>query len=61
MDVSRSHPTTSIRGNVFGMTGMGMAIDAAPGLGYVAVVLVVEPWAFILASPSGSPVPKASP
>ncbi|GAB3190859.1 NAD(P)(+) transhydrogenase (Re/Si-specific) subunit beta [Hydrogenophaga aquatica] len=52
-----SHPTTSIRGNVFGMTGMGiaivttvgliatlaeqMAIDTAAGLGYVAVGLAV--------------------
>lgn len=52
-----SHPTTSIRGNVFGMTGMGiaivttvgliatlaeqMAIVTAAGLGYVAVGLAV--------------------
>lgn len=52
-----SHPTTSIRGNVFGMTGMAiamlttvgliatlaqqMAVDTAAGLGYVAVGLAV--------------------
>jgi len=52
-----SHPTTSIRGNVFGMTGMGIAIvttvgliatladqmqlDTASGLGYVLAALVV--------------------
>jgi NAD(P) transhydrogenase subunit beta len=48
-----SHPTTSIRGNVFGMAGMGIAVlttaalivelssDAAQGMVYVLVALVV--------------------
>jgi len=52
-----SHPTTSIRGNVFGMTGMGiailttvgliatlaeqMALNTAAGLGYVALGLAI--------------------
>ena len=46
-----SHPTTSIRGNVFGMTGMAIAVlttvalivklGSAPGLPYVLGALVV--------------------
>ncbi|RDI01688.1 NAD(P) transhydrogenase subunit beta [Caldimonas thermodepolymerans] len=48
-----SHPTTSIRGNIFGMVGMAIAIlttaalivklsgQAAPGMGYVLAGLVV--------------------
>jgi hypothetical protein len=42
MDVSRSHPTNSIRGNVFGITGMGMAAVC------IAVDVVVESWDFNL-------------
>jgi NAD/NADP transhydrogenase beta subunit len=47
-----SHPTTSIRGNVFGMTGMAIAVlttaalivqlaGSAAGLGYVLLGLVI--------------------
>ena len=48
-----SHPTTSIRGNLFGMVGMGLAVlttaalifqlagESAQGLGYVLVGLLI--------------------
>jgi NAD(P) transhydrogenase subunit beta len=53
-----SHPTTSRRGNLYGMIGMGIAIVATllrPGMEVSGIVIVLCGWSSVAASASTWP------